>query len=126
METNNNTRTNEDVQTTFEVPLVEAQQWVQAWTDRGNFVKGFLIDADELRSIIDEQGASYLRVYFAWDTTMEPGREEKLVMVPVNEFGNDMVPRDSDHSNVFDFTLPCPPTCDTSSPLFPKSAGGGK
>jgi len=123
METHNNERIN-DVQTTFEVPLDEAKQWVQAWTDRGNFVKGFLIDAEEIRSIIDEQGASYLRVYFAWDSTMEPGREEKLVMVPVNATGNDLVPKDSEHSNVFDFTLPCPPTCDTSSPLFPKTGGG--
>jgi hypothetical protein len=115
METNN-TGTDK-VQTTFEVPLKDAQTWTKAWADRGNFVKGFLIDASELRNIIDETGASYVRVYFGWDATMEPGREEKLVMVPANIDGDDMVPLDAEHSNVFDFTNPCPPTCDTKSPL---------
>lgn len=115
METN---KTTNNLQTTFEVPLKDAQTWTKAWADRGNFVKGFLIDASELRGIIDETGASYVRVYFAWDDTMEPGREEKLVMAPANVYGNDMVPLDTEHSNVFDFTTPCPPACDVNSPLF--------
>jgi hypothetical protein len=124
METNNDARVS-NLGTTFEIPLKDAQTWAKAWADKGNFVKGFLIDASELRGIIDETGASYVRVYFAWDDTMEPGREEKLIMVPANIDGNDMVPLDADHSNVFDFTNPCPPTCDSKSPLYYPGKGEG-
>jgi len=128
METNENARFNDnDLQTTFEIPLDEAITWVKAWADRGNFVKNFLIDASELQGIINEHGASYVRVYFAWDDTMEEGRKEKLVMTPTDEFGNDMIPKDGKPtSNVFDFTNPCPPTCSPDSPLnFPTGAGNG-
>lgn len=119
METQNNALPSGDVQTTFEVPLEDAQTWTKAWADKGDFIKAFLIDAEELKSIIEEKGASYLRVYFGWDSSMEPGRNEKLVMTPVDEFGRDMAPKSGlPNSNVFDFTLPCPPTCDINSPLY--------
>lgn len=109
-----------DDPTVYEVPLSRAETWTQAWVDRGNFVKAFLIDAQELQDIIDEHGTRYIRVYFGWDETQEPGRRERMVMCPVDVEGVDMIPGTEMPSNVFDFTQPCPPTCDTSSKLYKK------
>ena len=112
----------EDYKTVYEIPVEEAKKWILAWIDchaKGS-VKGFLIDADELRCIIDEAGAKYMRIYFAINEDL-PEDNHKLVMVPVDEEGYDMVARktnaDDDGSNVFDFTMPCPPTCDATSAL---------
>lgn len=102
----------------FEIPLSEAQTITKAWAARGNFIKSYLIDASELRDMVDERGASYVRVYFGWDTEMEKGREQRLIMVPADEYGHDMINVEApiskdamEDSNIFDFTMPCPPTC---------------
>lgn len=103
----------------FEIPLAEAKELTKAWTDQGNFIKGYLIDAQELRDMIDERGAQYIRVYFGWDNEMEEGRKQRMIMVPADIYGKDMIntgskgtgEADGEDSNVFDFTMPCPPTC---------------
>lgn len=112
----------------FEIPLSEAETLTKAWAAQGHFIKSYLIDAQELRDMITERGASYVRVYFGWDEEMELGREQRLIMVPANEYGNDMIntePKDNllagdEDSNIFDFTMPCPPTCPADSPLTPE------
>lgn len=115
----------------FEIPLDEAVELTKAWAEQGNFIKGYLIDAQELRDMIDEKGVSYVRVYFGWDVEMEKGREQRMIMVPADEYGDDIIntePNDDDtelkdrpkpiDSNVFDFTMPCPATCASAkSPL---------
>ena len=40
---------------------------------------------------------------------------QKLMLVGVNSAGNDMI--DAGHL-IYDHTMPCPSSCDTSSPLF--------
>jgi len=102
----------------FEIPLTEAQQITRAWAARGNFIKSYLIDAQELKDMVEEKGASYVRVYFGWDTDMEKGREQRLIMVPADIYGHDMINTEvslaeniKEDSNIFDFTMPCPPTC---------------
>jgi hypothetical protein len=111
----------------FEIPLGEGMRLTRAWAEKGKFYKAFLLDASELRDVLAEKKASYIRVYFGWDDEQEPGRNERLIMVPADDLGNDMLPDssslddatlESSNSNVFDFTLPCPPTCDPKSPLF--------
>jgi hypothetical protein len=46
----------------------------------------------------------------------------KIILVPVNAAGNDILsvpgPAGTDQSSIFDFTSPCPQTCDINSPLF--------
>lgn len=108
----------------FEIPLSEAKTLTKAWAEQGHFIKSYLIDASELRDMIDEQGVSYLRVYFGWDEEMEKGREHRLIMVPNDKYGNDMINEaveenleSGPNSNIFDFSLPCPPTCAPNSPL---------
>lgn len=108
----------------FEIPLSEAETLTKAWADQGHFIKSYLIDASELRGMIDEKGASYVRVYFGWDVEMEKGRKQRLIMVPADEYGNDIINEAPEanvegniDSNVFDFSMPCPPTCPPNSPL---------
>lgn len=111
----------------YEIPLDEAITLTKAWADQGKFYKAFLLDAREMQDILNELGSRYVRVYFGWDVNQEEGRHERLIMVPANDEGNDMLPNKHSvthhqlteaNSNVFDFTLPCPPTCDVNSPLF--------
>jgi hypothetical protein len=126
----------------YEISLEQAASYTKAWADNkgaafgndasvhaGHFIKAFLIDAQELRDILDNTYAgekpSYIRVYFGLDEQQEPYRREKLVAVPVDEYGIDMIKpkdaaKDADplNSNIYDFTLPCPPTCDINSGLY--------
>ena len=48
--------------------------------------------------------------------------EISVVLVPVNYFDKDMITPEltlaAGHSNVYDFTKPCPDLCDVSSPLY--------
>lgn len=104
----------------FEIDLSTAQNWVQAYVKSKGLqpcVRAFLIDASELREILDEsKHVKYVRVYFGLDTQL-PQNEEKMMLVPVNGMGVDMINEKGPNSNIFDFTLPCPPTCDRESPL---------
>ncbi|WP_316840348.1 hypothetical protein [Pedobacter gandavensis] len=104
----------------FEIPLAEAKELTAAWAKQGHFIKGFLIDKDELQDMLREKDTRYVRVYFGWDVQMEAGREQRMIMVPADKYGQDMVNKEpveatsetsEVNSNVFDFTMPCPPTC---------------
>ncbi|WP_316821506.1 hypothetical protein [Pedobacter gandavensis] len=111
----------------FEIPLAEAKELTAAWAARGNFIKGFLIDKDELQDMLREPGTRYLRVYFGWDVEMEVGREQRMIMVPADIYGKDMINKEGSeeagdgevNSNIFDFTMPCPPTCSPDEILNP-------
>lgn len=109
--------------TVYEILLSDGQKWVKEWATEGHKVKGFLIDATELNDIIQDNKASYVRVYFGINTDLPAGENEKMIMVPVDANGNDMINvTDGPNSNVFDFTLPCPPTCDVNSAIFKSSS----
>lgn len=111
----------------FEIPLAEAKELTAAWAAQGHFIKGFLIDKDELQDMIREPETRYVRVYFGWDVEMEAGREQRMIMVPADKYGKDMINTDGSdveaqengevNSNVFDFTMPCPPTCSPDDTL---------
>jgi hypothetical protein len=59
-------------------------------------------------------------------------QKKKLLLVGVREDGTDIiydtengiVGTDPTDDGIYDFTEPCPNTCDTSSPLFDTSNGG--
>ncbi|MBB2151557.1 hypothetical protein [Pedobacter gandavensis] len=102
----------------FEIPLSEAKELTTAWAEQKHLIKAFLVDADELSDMISEKKAKYVRMYFGWDKEMEVGREVRMIMVPVDINGKDMILLDGESStetnaanNIFDFTMPCPPTC---------------
>ena len=110
----------------YEVSLTDAQKWVTTYVKdkKVDCVRGFLIDADELRYILkDTSVVKYVRVYFGADESY-PEHPEKLMLVPVNGMGIDLIDTKGPNSHIFDFTLPCHPTCDRTSPLSPYTIAG--
>lgn len=113
-------RDNKHNKSIFEIPLAEAKTLTTAWAEQKHLIKAFLVDADELSDMITEKKAKYVRMYLGWDVEMEVGRELRMIMVPVDINGKDIIlldapdPDDIDApaaNNIFDFTMPCPPTC---------------
>ncbi|WP_316750635.1 hypothetical protein [Pedobacter gandavensis] len=101
----------------FEISYAKAKKITTAWDKQGHFIKGYLVDAQELRDMVDQEGVSYVRMYFGWDDQMEEGRQQRMIMVPTDKYGSDLIPEGAktenseEESNIFDFTMPCPPTC---------------
>ena len=99
------------------IPLQTAVDWTTNW--RSTFpssVKAFKINLDEVNDMLKEVGTNSIRLYFGID-----GGVEKLVLVAVNAAGQDIINPTVDGdkiSGTYDFCQPCPPTCDTSSPLL--------
>ena len=107
--------------TTYEVTLADAQQWVKDYQkDKpASAAKAFLIDVEELNQIINlSDQVKYVRVYFGMDYNFEE-HPEKLLLVPVDVKGIDMI-NTTGPSQIYDFITPCPPTCDYNSPINPK------
>jgi hypothetical protein len=116
--------------TVYSIPLSDACRYTRRWREAGNSIKAFTIDKQELLDIIDELGLKHqkeiqqVRVYFG----IKDDEKEALVLVGVDEFGNDitsfMKPGETtqkvegeEESGTYDFTRPCPDTCDEGSPL---------
>jgi hypothetical protein len=80
-------------------------------------VKSFLVPIEDLRGILSDSDAAYARVYLCLD-----GGMEKIIFVGANGSKQDILPTlnrpDAPNSEIYDFTIPCPPTCDdVTSPL---------
>jgi hypothetical protein len=80
-------------------------------------VTSFLVPIVDLQGILNEMDADYARVYLCLD-----GGTEKIILVGANVNKQDIILNsnrpDSLDSGIYDFTSPCPPTCDdTTSPL---------
>lgn len=106
--------------------------WTTAYRDRlaaglTSNNTAFLIPVADLlgvaAEIMNEGGAPMARAYLAWDATKN---EEKLVIVGTSQQAGhtpgsvnylDMIPTRNAGSNIYDFTEPCPPKCDDTSPL---------
>jgi hypothetical protein len=100
------------------VPISKAKEWTAAWrnADKGrswwvehNF-NAFLVPLTDLTSLISE-GAKDVRAYMGIEND-----QIKLILVGVDAAGNDML--DDVNYFAYDFTSPCPPTCDRSSVLY--------
>ncbi|KAB8153507.1 hypothetical protein EZY14_009745 [Kordia sp. TARA_039_SRF] len=112
--------------------LQKAVDWTTAWRAQGGTftdhedLKGFLIPLADLKEVIAEPGVANIRAYIGVDDT--DGHQPHLVIVGVNAEGEDIIYKaagegceDSDGSvntGLYDFSQPCPTTCDTSSPLY--------
>ena len=116
--------------TVYSIALSDACRYTRRWREAGNTIRAFTIDKQELLDIIDELGVKHqkeikqVRVYFG----IKDDEKEALVLVAVDEFGNDitsfMKPGETtqkvegeEESGTYDFTRPCPDTCDEGSPL---------
>lgn len=100
--------------------------WIKAWRAKNdipgdNFIASWIPMADAQR-IIAETNATDLRAYNGYD---EVNKLYKLILVGVDANGNDIIsiedPSSPINSQIYDLTMPCPNTCDNSSPLFKKT-----
>mgnify|MGYP000555725028 CR=1 FL=1 len=120
------------------VSLKTAQKWIAEWRDlessynKYHRLKAFNIPLIDLQEVIKEKGVANVRAYlgvakFENHDTKPPEviYEEKLLIVGVDKNGKDMISvikapdglGDGEGDDIYDFTLPCPDTCDDESPL---------
>lgn len=112
--------------------LEKAEAWTEAWrsqdgtfTDHQN-LKAFLIPLEDLKEVIKEPNVANVRAYIGIDKSND--NEPHLIIVGVNAEGEDIIYKaagkgcvDTDgteNTGLYDFSDPCPTTCDVNSPLF--------
>ena len=129
------------------IDLKTAKEWTQTWRrvesdyNSHNECNGFLIPAEDLRGalaeISDQKNPQYIRAYLGVETikTGDGGSKmvEKLIIVgtrPVDDpkspglpVYRDILPGEASlvdgggGGSVWDFSTPCPPSCDDESQL---------
>ena len=107
------------------ISLKTAVEWAKNWRskessyNRHNECKAFNIPKVDLQEVLSEKNVHSVRAYLGVN---EKG-VEKLMIVGVNKEGKDILPsentklRDGDEGGIYDFTEPCPSTCDDGSSL---------
>ena len=112
--------------------LDTAVAWTTAWraqdgvfTDHQD-LKAFLIPQDDLKEVLAEPNVVNVRAYIGIDTTDD--NKPHLIIVGINEAGEDVIYAaagegcdDEDgtkNTGLYDFSQPCPTTCDINSPLY--------
>ncbi len=96
------------------IDLATAQEWARAWkANPDTSVKAHLIPQVNITQLMESQGCQDIRAYLGLDDN----GEAKLMMVAVDENGNDLIDESQGHY-IYDFTTPCPLDCDVNSPLF--------
>ena len=107
------------------IPLAEAVDLTQNWVEYTNLNKplqphdgakrAFKVSKDDIMALLNEKGFCGIRIYIGKDTATASG-DMRLVLVAVNEAGDDMIV--GENPGVYDFSMPCPSTCDLTSPLY--------
>ncbi len=109
------------------IDLATAISWTQEFRDNNpKSSRAFLVSVQAINSLLAEMGNPTnpdicVRVYVGKDPN---SKEEKLILVGTEEDRSgvykDLLPGASETSaahNIYDFTKPCPPFCDPTSPL---------
>jgi hypothetical protein len=112
--------------TLYRVPLKEASEATKHWRNSQK-INAYAIDKQELLDVIAENEMDAMRVYFGLD---KDGKERMFLVAAEkikDKFGKvilikDLIDEDPLDGNsghyVYDFTAPCPNTCDDESPLM--------
>lgn len=124
----------QELKTAVPISLEQAQQWVTNYVtvQSGDFIRAFLVSADDLTSILAEknkndESPNFVRFYLASDTPHGTTEDLHLVLTAAYSAdgtpGNaiDFVQKDDPNAQdypLYDFTHPCPSTCDTNSALY--------
>ena len=96
------------------ITLKQAQEWATTWRSNPlNTVKAHLIPNVDIKELLNENNVVDVRAYIGVD---EKG-VNKLMLVGVDINGNDLI-NDTNGDYIYDFTKPCPSTCDIESPLY--------
>ena len=105
------------------ISLSTAIKWVNAWRQKADILgEDFIasqIPMTDATAIMAETNAVNIRGYNGYD---EATQSYKLILVGIDEKGNDIIPtgnpETTEDSGIYDLTLPCPNTCNVTSPLF--------
>lgn len=96
------------------ITLTTAQAWAQKWRDTpGANVKAHLIPRIDIVQLMNNEETVDVRAYIGIDDN----GENKLMLVGVDADGNDLID-ETKGQYIYDFTKPCPTTCNVTSPLY--------
>ncbi|MBC5833444.1 hypothetical protein G6N05_00960 [Flavobacterium sp. F372] len=92
------------------IPLSDAEAWAKSWQTNPPkpLAKAHLIPLDVLTELLVIPEVVNVRAYMGVDTT----GMQKLMFVGVDRNENDMT------DTIYSGTMPCPQTCDITSPLY--------
>lgn len=112
--------------------LQKAVDWTTLWRSQDgtftdhNDLKAFLIPLADLQEVMKEPNVANVRAYIGIDASND--NQPHLIIVGVNEEGEDIIYDaagegcvDGDgevNTGLYDFSQPCPTTCDITSPLY--------
>lgn len=119
----------------FTIPVEQAEEWTSKWqTENPKKTKAFLLPVEDLLGSLTEMGI--IKTDVNGVVTIDSGKnemvrtylgiaddsEEKLLMVGTkNENGTytDIIntEKEGNNSGIYNASQPCPPNCDTKSPL---------
>ena len=99
------------------------RNYIAALDPNPNYIHAFNIPMEDINELAKFNNCPSVRAYLAMTV---PGDVStlKIILVPVDVNNKDItgIPSASDasvtDSTIFDFTSPCPQTCDLNSPLF--------
>lgn len=96
------------------ITLETAQSWAKNWrATPAATVKAHLIPHVDIKQLMAEENVVDVRAYIGIDDN----GENKLMLVGVDANGNDLID-DAKGQYIYDFTKPCPTTCNITSPLY--------
>lgn len=96
------------------ISLETAQIWAARWRENpANTVKAHLIPRVDINELLAEKYVVDVRAYIGVDGD----GVNKLMLVGVDADGNDLI-NENNGQYIYDFTQPCPNTCDVESPLY--------
>lgn len=92
------------------VSLADAKTWAKSWQTNPPkpLAKAHLIPLEVVTDLLALPDVANVRAYMGVDTT----GTQRLMFVGVDGNGNDMT------DTIYSGTMPCPQTCDISSPLY--------
>lgn len=100
------------------------RNYMESQGEPADYIRAFFIpiaDIQYLYELTQRYGGEGVRAYIGLEKPNDPSTA-KLAIVPTSgpEPGQDVLddPNDDLESTIFDFTNPCPQSCDFSSPLF--------
>jgi hypothetical protein len=115
----------------YHYDLKKAKEETKRWRESQK-IKAYFVDVEELLDVIKEGNMDAMRIYFG----LEEDGTEKMFLVAAERIYNDkgettevrdLIDEDTydadglmdgDGHFVYDFTTPCPATCDEKSPLM--------
>ena len=116
--------------TTFPDSITEAEgmtltanwrNYITTLDPNPQYIKAFNIPMQDILNLSQFTKCPSVRAYLSMVTPNDVSTL-KIILVPVDAAGNDILmvpgPTGVDQSSIFDFTTPCPQTCDLNSPLF--------